>query len=204
MWIGAVSKKRIFSSPECIFSTPTNSVDRLKREITCILFSTLWVFKIRTMLIYQTKNLHVTGYSRVCWSKFGWWWLMKQIVGTRMYIILHLKSHLLTSKQRKKYHMNHKIWIGAVCENRIFSWPESIFSTPPKSVVRLYREISSRLFSSPWVLKIRTMLIYQKKRICNRLYSSKLIEIWVLINFETNKRNTNVEHISYENTFTNL
>jgi hypothetical protein len=43
-----------------------------------------------------------------------------------------------------------------------------------------------------------------KKPICHRLESSKLIEIWVLIAFEANRRNTNVDHISHENTFTNL
>jgi hypothetical protein len=165
MWIGAISKKRIFSSPECIFSTPPNSVDRLKREISCILFSNLWVFKIRTMLIYQTKNLHVTGYSRLCWSKFGWWWLMKQIVGTRMYIILQRKTHLLTSKQSKKYHMYHNIWIGAVGIKHIFSSTKWIFSTPQKSVDRLILEILSRLFSTLCVSKIRTMLIYQTKKL---------------------------------------
>jgi hypothetical protein len=37
-----------------------------------------------------------------------------------------------------------------------------------------------------------------KKPTSNRLQSSKLIEIWVVIAFETNKRNTNVDHISNE------
>jgi hypothetical protein len=39
---------------------------------------------------------------------------------------------------------------------------------------------------------------------CNRLQSSNLIEIWVVINFETNNRNTNVDHILKARTFTNL
>jgi hypothetical protein len=38
----------------------------------------------------------------------------------------------------------------------------------------------------------------------NRLESSKFIKIWLLIAFETNNRNTNVDHISNENTFTHL
>jgi hypothetical protein len=36
------------------------------------------------------------------------------------------------------------------------------------------------------------------KPACDRLDSSKLVEIWVVIYFETNKRNTNVDHISNE------
>jgi hypothetical protein len=181
-------QKRIFSSPEYIFSTTTKSDYRLKLEIFCILFSTLWVFKIRTMLIYQTKNRNVTGYSRVSWSKFGWWWLMKHIRGTRMYIILQLKTHLLTSKQTKKYHTYHNIWFGAVGKKHIFSSPKWIFSTPQKSVYRLIRESSSRLFSTLWISKIKTMLIYQIKSLCNRIQSSKFIEIWVLIPSESKKK----------------
>jgi hypothetical protein len=118
MWIGTVSKKRIYSSPESIFSTPTKPVVRLKREISCLLFSTLWVFKIITLLIYQTKNLHVTGYGQVSWSKFRWWWLMKQIRGTRMYIILQMKTHLLTSKESKKYHMYHNNELERLTKNK--------------------------------------------------------------------------------------
>jgi hypothetical protein len=38
----------------------------------------------------------------------------------------------------------------------------------------------------------------------NRLQSSKLIKIWLPIASETNKRNTNVDQISNENTCTNL
>jgi hypothetical protein len=41
--------------------------------------------------------------------------------------------------------------------------------------------------------------ISDTKPACDRLDSSKLIEIWVVIGFETNKRNTNVVHISNEN-----
>jgi hypothetical protein len=39
---------------------------------------------------------------------------------------------------------------------------------------------------------------------CNRLQSSMLIQIWVVIAFEPNKWNTNVDHITNENTFTIL
>jgi hypothetical protein len=60
-----MEKKPIFSSPEFILRTPTISVDRLNREILSRLFSTPWVLKIRTMLIYQTKNPYVTDCSRV-------------------------------------------------------------------------------------------------------------------------------------------
>jgi hypothetical protein len=38
--------------------------------------------------------------------------------------------------------------------------------------------------------------ISDKNPTFNRLQSSKLIVIWVEVAFETNKRNTNVDHIS--------
>jgi hypothetical protein len=46
--------------------------------------------------------------------------------------------------------------------------------------------------------------ISDNKPICIRLQTCKFIEIWVLITSVSYKRNTNVEHISKENTFTNL
>jgi hypothetical protein len=67
MWIGAVGKKRISNSPKCIYSTPPKSVDLLNRHSSSSLFSTLWILKIRTMLILQKITLHVTDYSLVCW-----------------------------------------------------------------------------------------------------------------------------------------
>jgi hypothetical protein len=38
--------------------------------------------------------------------------------------------------------------------------------------------------------------ISDTKPACDRLDSSKMIEIWVVIAFETNKKNMNVDHIS--------
>jgi hypothetical protein len=117
------------------------------------------------------KKTTCNRYSRVSWMKFGWWWLMKHIRGTRMYIILQMKTHFLTSKQSKNYHMYHNIWLGAVGKKHIFSSPKWIFILPQKSVHRLFREISSRLFSTLWVLKIRTMLTYQTKNLYVTEYS---------------------------------
>jgi hypothetical protein len=45
--------------------------------------------------------------------------------------------------------------------------------------------------------------ISDEKPTCNRLESSKLIEIWVWYAFETNILNKNGDHKSNKNTFTN-
>jgi hypothetical protein len=44
--------------------------------------------------------------------------------------------------------------------------------------------------------------ISDSKPACDRLDSSKLFEIWVVITFETNNGNSNIVHISNEKQFT--
>jgi hypothetical protein len=46
--------------------------------------------------------------------------------------------------------------------------------------------------------------ISDTKPACDRLELSKLIEMWVVLAFETNKRNTNIDHISNEKHIYNL
>jgi GH18 family chitinase len=58
-------KKRIFNSPKRIFSIPPYTVDRLNQNNFSKIFSSFWDLEIRTMLIYQTRDLYVTNYIRV-------------------------------------------------------------------------------------------------------------------------------------------
>jgi hypothetical protein len=80
-----------------------------------------------------------------------------------------------------------------------------LFSKPLKSVDRLNLEISRRIFYYSLGPQNKDHVNTSDKRpIFNQLQSSKLIEIWVVIAFEANRKNTNIVHISNENPFTNL
>jgi hypothetical protein len=94
-------QKTHFQLAKMHFSTPPESVHRLNREISCSTFLYTWVLKIRTVKLYQKKNVQLTHCSRVRCSKFGCRYLLRQISGKRMEIKFQMKTHLVTTKQSK-------------------------------------------------------------------------------------------------------